>query len=74
MIDRINDLVKSIENGSQKEAERAAKSLAQARTKVQFNLINRDDDEEKKTKTKKSEAGASSDVLKFVFILYISSH
>jgi hypothetical protein len=74
MIDRINDLVKSIENGSQKEAERAAKSLAQTRTKVQFNLINRDDDDEKKTKTKKSEAGASSDVLQFVFILYISSH
>ena len=72
-IDRIEgslgDLVKSIGNGSFKDAEQAAKYLAKNRAKVYFHLTSaRDvDDGKSSKKSSGSAAEASVDVLEFVF-------
>lgn len=70
--DYVNDLIKAIRNGSTAAAERAVKQLAKNRTKIQFLLSNphEADDQKSNKKTKTSASNGSSDILKFVYILF----
>ena len=75
-VDRIerhlNDLLKSISNGSAKDAEQAVKYLASNRAKVHFRLSTAEDDDNGKTSKKTTGSGASASVHVLEFVLIIS--
>lgn len=70
----INELVKFIKNGSIRDAESVARNLANARVKVDFSLIDKNDNEERNiTRTKPDDIieESSDSVLQLVFKEYI---
>jgi hypothetical protein len=73
----INNLIISINSGSSSEAESIANKLAKARADVQFNLLNKNDDQEKKTTKSRSNSSvteSSNSVLQLVLNNYFSRY
>ena len=67
----IFDLVRGIQDGSDRDAVHAAKYLAQRRANVHFSLADADDNQDENIRKRKSKVRIASDILQFVDIVYL---